>query len=140
MPFGRKRKSWKETAMILARNIAECRSEDPYKQVGAVIVKHDKSLILGYNGAPSDIDIDWSNRDERRKRVIHAEANALSLIQKHEGILIAVTALPCVDCLKLIAQKKIPCVIYGEELLGYDNDFTKQLANEFGITLEKLTI
>ena len=71
----RERLSWEDTAINLAFQIADYRSEDPYVQVGAVAVKKDKSIILGYNGAPSGIEIDWSNRDERRKRVLHAEAN-----------------------------------------------------------------
>lgn len=106
MPFGRTRKSWEVTAMTLARKIAELRSEDPYKQVGAVIVKKDKSILLGYNGAPSGIEIDWSNRDERRKRVIHAEENVLTQVNQGEALFIAITALPCWGCMRNFQHAK----------------------------------
>ena len=41
---GRNRLSWPETAMNLAFDIAKYRSEDPYVQVGAVIIKNDGSM------------------------------------------------------------------------------------------------
>lgn len=135
---GRARLSWEQTALNLAKNIAEYRSEDLHVQVGAVIIKNDGSLLVGYNGAPSGIEIDWSNRDERRKRVIHAEANVLNYVQPGECKLIAVTHLPCNECIKTIAQKRITRVIYGEVLSNYDSEFVFLLAKEFGIELKRL--
>lgn len=132
---GRKRLSWEETALRLAFNIAQYRSEDPYVQVGAVIIKNDNSIILGYNGAPPKIEINWQNRDERRKRVIHAEENALDNIKYGEAKLMAVTAMPCEKCMVKLAQKGIKKVYYNQELEGYDNNFAKQLAKEFQIEL-----
>ena len=132
---GRKRLSWEETALMLAFDIAEYRSEDPYVQVGAVIIKHDNSIILGYNGAPPKIYIDWSDRNARRDRVIHAEANALDNIRFGEAKLMAVTAMPCKACIVKLAQKGVKKVYYGKELDGYDNGLAKQLAKEFGIEL-----
>lgn len=132
---GRKRLSWEETALRLAFNIADYRSEDPYVQVGAVIIKHDNSIILGYNGAPPKIEVDWSDRNARRDRVIHAEENALDNIKYGEAKIVAVTAMPCKGCIKKLAQKGVKTVYYGQELDGYDNDFAKKLAKEFGIEL-----
>jgi deoxycytidylate deaminase len=132
---GRKRLSWEETAIKLAFNIADYRSEDPYVQVGAVIIKHDNSIILGYNGAPPNIEIDWSDRKARRKRVIHAEANALDNIKYGEAKILAVTALPCEICMVKVAQKGVRKLYYANELEGYDNDLSKLLAKEFGIEL-----
>jgi deoxycytidylate deaminase len=70
----RKRKTWEETALVLAETIARCRSEDPYMQVGACAVLQDNSVSLGYNGPPPKIEIDWSDRDSRLAR----ECGALS--------------------------------------------------------------
>lgn len=137
---GRNRLSWEETAIRLAFNIADYRSEDPYVQVGAVIIKNDNSIILGYNGAPPKIEIDWSNRDTRRKRVIHAEANALDNIKYGEAKLLAVTALPCEVCMVKVAQKGVKRVYYANELEGYDNQGAKILAQEFGIELIQVTL
>jgi len=135
---GRKRFDWPTTAMTLAKTIASARSEDPYVQVGAVAIKKDKSVILGYNGAPSGVNIDWSDRDSRRKRVIHAEANVLNYCKPGEVDYLAVTHMPCCECIKLIAQKGIKKVYYTNELPNYDNNLTKQLAQEFGIELKVL--
>lgn len=140
MTNGRKRLSWPKTALNLALNIAYYRSEDPYVQVGAVAIKNDDSVVLGYNGAPSGVEIDWSNRDDRRKRVLHAEANVLNFIKPNEVKFLATTHLPCPECLKIIAQKKINLVYYKGELEGYPNDLSLQLAKEFKIELIKLDV
>lgn len=92
--------------MNLAFDIAKYRSEDPYVQVGAVIIKKDGSMFLGYNGSPSGVSINWSDRDSRRDRVLHAEANVLNFVKPNEVKLLACTHLPCKECIKLIAQKK----------------------------------
>ena len=135
---GKNRLDWPETALSLAYDIAKYRSEDPYVQVGAVIIKKDGSMFLGYNGAPSGVDIDWSDRDARRERVIHAEANVLNFVKPNEVELLACTHLPCKECLKTIAQKKVSRVYYGEELNGYNSSLTFKLAEEFGVKIIKL--
>ena len=132
---GRKRLSWPETAIKLAFDIAEYRSEDPYVQVGAVIVKKDGSRFLGYNGAPSGVDIDWSDRDARRDRVLHAEANVLNFVKPDEVKMLACTHLPCKECVKVIAQKKVPHVFYSKILDGYDSSLTFKLAKEFKLNI-----
>jgi dCMP deaminase len=138
---GRNRLSWEETALRLAYNIADYRSEDIFIRVGACAIKKDgNSIVLGYNGSLPKQDIDWSNRDERRKRVCHAESNVLNRILPNEVSFLAVTHLPCPECLKIIGQKLIPKVIYCEELEGYPNDFTKKLAKEFNIELVQIKI
>ena len=138
---GRIRYSWEETALRLAFDIAKYRSEDPFVQVGGCAIKKDgNSFVLGYNGALPKIDIDWSNRDERRKRVIHAESNVLNRILPNECDILAVTHLPCSEFIKIIGQKGIKKVIYSYELDTYNNELTKQLAKEFGIKLIQIII
>ena len=135
---GRNRLNWAQTAINLAYDIAKYRSEDPYVEVGACIIKKDKSMLLGYNGAPSGVDIDWANRDKRRARVLHAEANVLNFVKPNEVELLACTHLPCTECLKVIAQKQIDKVYFAEYLDNYDSDATIELANEFGIELSQI--
>ena len=135
---GRNRLNWAQTAINLAYDIAKYRSEDPYVQVGACIIKKDKSMLLGYNCAPSGVDIDWANRDKRRARVLHAEANVLNFVKPNEVELLACTHLPCTECLKVIAQKQIDKVYFAEYLDNYDSDATIELANEFGIELSQI--
>ena len=125
--------SWEQYALDLAA-VAATRSKDPYRQVGACVLRHDKSVGgLGYNGAPSGIDIDWSDRDDRRKRVIHAEVNALRYLQPNEGWLLATTLLPCRSCLQMITGYGIKYVIYGE--VYEEDDFSLELCKEWGIEL-----
>lgn len=130
--------SWEEYALRLAFT-ASLRSQDEYKKVGACILRHDNSVAsLGYNGPPSGIEIDWTNRDERRKRVVHAEFNALKWIRPNEAKLLACTLCPCSDCMKSIAANGINTVIYAED---YTRDaFAKELAKEFKITLVQIPL
>lgn len=130
------RLTWPQYALLIAR-VASLRSEDPYKKVGSCALRFDKSIAgVGYNGAPKNIEIDWSNRDERRKRVIHSEINCLSYCRPSEIWLLACTMLPCRSCFQVIASYNIKIVIYNEI---YDkDDFTIQLAKEWGIELIQL--
>ena len=130
------RTSWGEYALELAK-AASIRSEDPYLKVGACVLREDNSVAgVGYNGSPSGVNIDWSDRDERRRRVVHAEINALRYSTPGECSLLACTLLPCNDCLKTIAAHGIKQVIYKDV---YDKDQTSlSLAREFKITLIKL--
>jgi deoxycytidylate deaminase len=129
----RPRKSWEETALILAEAIAECRSQDPYVQVGACAVLQDNSISLGYNGPPPGIEIDWSEREHRGARVIHAEVNALRAVEPGQCKFLAVTLLPCRHCMTFIASKAIKKIIfrdiYEKDRMAFD------LAREFGIEL-----
>jgi len=128
--------SWNEYALKLAL-VASERSEDPYVKVGACVLRHDHSIAsLGYNGAPPEVNIYWHDRDERRKRVVHAEVNALRYVKPSECYLLASTHLPCNDCLKMIAS-------YGIRKIVYQNDYEKdmsstELAKQFYIDLIKL--
>ena len=132
----RNRKSWEETALILAETIADCRSQDPYIQVGACAVLQDNSVSLGYNGPPPKIEIDWSDRDSRLSRVIHAEVNALRSVGPGQCKFLAVTLLPCRNCMTFIASKGVKRIVfrdvYERDQLAFD------LAKEFGIELVRI--
>lgn len=132
----RKRKSWEETALILAETIAACRSQDPYVQVGACAVLQDNSVTLGYNGPPPGIDIDWSERETRGARVIHAEVNALRSVDPGQCKFLAVTLLPCRHCMTFIASKGIKKILF-REVYQRDN-LAFELAREFGIKLVQM--
>lgn len=125
--------SWENYALKLAEVAAE-RSEDIYLKVGSCALRHDHSVAgIGYNGPPAGINIDWSNRDERRKRIVHSEINCLRYCKPGECYLIACTLLPCNSCLTVIASYGIKKIVYGEI---YDkDDSTLKLAAEFGIEL-----
>lgn len=130
------RLSWEEYALSLA-NTASLRSEDPYVKVGACVLREDWSVAgVGYNGAPADVEIDWSNRDERRKRVIHAELNALRYVKPKEGFVMACTLLPCRYCVQTCASYGIKHIIY-DKVYKVD-DFALTLCEEFKIGLHQI--
>jgi deoxycytidylate deaminase len=134
----RKRKSWEETALILAETIAACRSQDPYVQVGACAVLHDNSVSLGYNGPPPGIEIDWSERENRGPRVIHAEVNALRSVLPGQCKFLAVTLLPCRHCMTFIASKAVKKIVFRE--VYQRDDMAFELAREFRIKLVQMPV
>ena len=136
--FMKPRPNWNEFAMNLAAT-ASARSEDPFRRVGACALRYDHSVAgIGYNGAPSGISIDWSNRDERRKYVIHAEANALRFCRPDEVGFLASTLLPCTNCLTLIASYRIPRVFYRDGEVSFDPEDSFRVAKQLGVLLQKL--
>tara|TARA_R100001163_G_scaffold59465_1_gene48234 strand:- start:2479 stop:2895 length:417 start_codon:yes stop_codon:yes gene_type:complete len=123
-------------AIELAK-IAALRSEDPYVKVGCCVLRKDKSVAgLGYNGAPSGIEIDWSDRDKRRKRVLHAEVNALRYVKPNECDIIACTLLPCKSCIQMIAAYNIKKIIYKDIYLLDKSAI--ELCKEWNIKLIKI--
>ena len=127
------RPTWEEYALALAET-ASTRSEDPYTKCGACILRHDNSVAaLGYNGSPPGESIDWSDRDDRRPFVSHAERSALRYCKPGEGRLIAVTLYPCEACMMDIAMYGIKTVVY-RDLYERSNDASK-IAKKFNIEI-----
>lgn len=55
-------------------------SKDPSTKVGAILVKDNRVLGMGYNGFPpgvEDIEERYNNRELKYKLVVHAEVNAV---------------------------------------------------------------
>lgn len=111
------RLTWDQYAVQLAK-VAALRSPDPYKKVGACALDSKNRVIgVAYNGLISNFEPPvnfWNNRDERRKYVVHAEANLLSLFRRNKCKLLACTLLPCSACATLIAAHGIRKVVYNE--------------------------
>jgi len=98
-------------------------------QVGAIVVKDNRIVSIGYNGMPSG----WSNECETsvwdntagyevhksKPEVIHAEANAISKLAKcnesGDKASIYITHAPCIECAKLIYSSGISHVYYKED-------------------------
>lgn len=128
--------TWDEYALELA-SVAAKKSKDPWRKVGACLIRHDNTVAgIGFNGFPAGMREDWEDRDKRRAFVIHAEQNALRHVRPQECRLIAVTLLPCNDCLKAIASYGIERVVYRDT---YERDETSIcIAKDFGIDLMQL--
>lgn len=133
------RPTWHDYALDIAAAAAR-RSEDPYMKVGACILRADNSVAgVGYNGVPPGIELEWADREQRRQYVLHAEINAFRYCTLADTIggLLAVTHLPCEQCIKTIAAYGIKTVVYANELdwNTYNRDVINQVASTFGITL-----
>lgn len=135
------RYSWKKMFVEIAKVVAQ-RSADPHTQVGAVLVKNNCVIGVGYNGEPKGFhfDFDW-NSPEKYPYVIHAEMNAISNANRNgvdcNGADIYLTLSPCYDCIKLLIQHGIKNVYYLKEYK--DIDLTKQIVeNTDSIQLTKL--
>jgi dCMP deaminase len=104
-------------------------------QVGAIVVKDDRIISIGYNGMPAG----WTNECEyeeiryeqlyteemkviktgnlkTKPEVIHAEANAIAKLAKGsesgDGSDMFLTHAPCIDCAKQIYTAGIKRVFY----------------------------
>lgn len=120
-------------------HVASKRSEDPYKKVGAVAIRPDNSIAaVCYNGAPPKIEIDWSDRNERRQYVIHAEMNAMRYIKPHECNKVAITLSPCVDCLKNMVAYGIKDVYFTEKYENSDYFLIDKISNLYKIRLHHI--
>ena len=117
----RVRASWDEYFMAIARVVAT-RSTCDRKHVGAVIVRDRTILSTGYNGSirgmPHCTDAGHMMENDHCVATIHAEANAIIQAAKNgvliDGGMIYVTASPCWNCFKQIANAGIRRIVYGE--------------------------
>lgn len=144
------RPSWDEYFMEIA-DLVKKRSTCLRRQVGAVIVKDNRILTTGYNGAPpkmrhceelgclrQKLNIPSGERHELC-RALHAEQNAIIQAAKHgisvEGATIYVTALPCVICTKILIASGIKRIVYKG---NYPDELSQSMLDESGIQVDKL--
>ena len=112
--------------------------------VGAIVVKDDRIISIGYNGMPAGWDnncedeIKWPNGDIKflttKPEVLHAETNAIAKLARSNesglGSDMFITHSPCLDCAKLIFQSGIKRVFYSEE---YRDDTGTKFLKKSGI-------
>ena len=110
--------------------------------VGAIIVKDNRIISIGYNGMPSG----WDNNCENdfgldfkgnrtlvtKPEVLHAETNAIAKLAKStesgNGATLFVTHAPCLDCAKLVFQSGISSVYYRNNYRSGDGLYFLQRA------------
>jgi dCMP deaminase len=120
-PSLKKRASWDEYFMRIALQAAT-RSTCDRKHVGAVIVRDKTVLSTGYNGSirgmPHCDDVGHMMENDHCVATVHAEANAIIQAARHGTAIdnadIYITASPCWNCFKLIANSGIRRIFYLE--------------------------
>lgn len=139
-----KRASWDEYFMRIAVQAAT-RATCDRKHVGAVIVRDKTILSTGYNGSirgmPHCDDIGHMMENDHCIATVHAEANAILQAAKNgtsiDGADIYITASPCWNCFKLIANSGIRRVFYYE---FYRDDRILTVAKQAGIELKQVLL
>ena len=116
--------------------------------VGAIVVKDDRIISIGYNGMPAG----WDNNCEElvhriaeepvlktKPEVLHAETNAIAKLARSSdsglGSDIFITHAPCLDCAKLIYQSGIKRVFFGE---AYRDDAGIKFLKASGVDVEQI--
>jgi dCMP deaminase len=132
--------------MDVARRFAEL-SYARRLHVGAIVIKDDRIISIGYNGMPAGWDNECEdellNEDgpqlKTKPEVLHAESNAIAKLAKSndsgDGSDLFVTHSPCLECAKLIYQSGIRRVYYGE---NYRDDSGIQFLEKSGIQVAKV--
>ena len=117
--------------------------------VGAIVVKDDRIISIGYNGMPAgwDNNCEFEDKDPQTKQtslvtrpeVLHAETNAIAKLAKSNesgmGATMFITHAPCLDCAKLIYQSGINSVLYRN---FYRSDDGVSFLRKAGVTIEKI--
>jgi dCMP deaminase len=152
----------KQAYMKTAETFAEL-SHARRLHVGAIVVKDDRIISIGYNGMPAGWDNDCedeisANDGEYRRQllpktsgqwesfnlktkpeVLHAETNAIAKLARSSdsglGADLFVTHSPCLDCAKLIYQSGIKRVWYGAE---YRNSEGIDFLRRSGVEVENV--
>ena len=130
------------------------KSKDPSTKVGAVLVRPDmKMASIGFNGFPKRMldNPDYLSkpefRDQKLKRMVHAEINAINLCETTatEGYHMIVTRHPCGQCALQIACTGITDVWYLEDE-DYETRWSEsvsdacQIFEETGITVHAVRL
>ena len=152
------KQKWVDAFMDTAERFAQLSSAKRL-QVGAVVVKDNRIISIGYNGMPAG----WTNECEKRvytltqpaefldedgssynvvtkDEVIHAEANAiLKLARDGEsgyGSSLFCTHAPCIHCAKLVHGAGINKVYYRH---SYRDTIGLDFLEKCNIEVEKIS-
>ncbi len=141
------RPSWDDYFLQLADLVAS-RSTCLRRQVGAVLVRDERIIATGYNGAPRGIQHCLEAGCLREKmgipsgeryelcRGVHAEQNAIINAAYYgvstKGAILYCTNQPCLICARMIINAGIIKVVHRG---NFDDDFALQFMEEAGIEM-----
>jgi dCMP deaminase len=137
------KQAYMQTAQTFAELSHACRLK-----VGAIVVKEDRIISIGYNGMPSGWDNncedeflheDGSTTLRTKPEVLHAETNAIAKLAKSNdsgnGATMFITHSPCIECAKLIYQSGINHVVYMQK---YRDDAGIKFLEQSGVMVEQV--
>ncbi|RLF15326.1 MAG: cytidine deaminase [Thermoprotei archaeon] len=141
--------SWDEYFMEMAK-LASKRSTCLRRKTGAVLVKDNRVIATGYNGAPKglphcsevgcvreELKVPSGQRHELC-RGLHAEQNAIIQAAvfgvSTRGATLYCTTFPCSICAKMIINAEIKEVVYDDE---YEDELSRKMLLEAGVKVRK---
>ena len=143
------RPGWDNYFMKITQDVSE-RATCVKRKVGAIIIKDNRILSTGYNGAPKGFthcSAENCIRKERKVpsgerhelcRGLHAEQNAIIQAAVY-GVPIADSTIycnyqPCAICVKMILNSGIRKIVYSG---GYPDELAQQLLKESNLIVVK---
>jgi len=136
--------------MSLAYSVAG-QSSDWWRQVGAVLVVPEQTVLtafnhhlptahsIGINGDPRS-NYSWGEHIEC-STAIHAEASVIAQAANRgvrtEGSLLYVTTFPCQTCARLVSETRVRRIYYCE---GYSRADAQDILQVFGIELVRVDL
>ena len=152
------KQKWVDAFMDTAERFSQL-SSAVRLQVGAVVVKDNRIISIGYNGMPAGwtndcehvVDVaktdpryDYNNFTKELKtkdEVIHAEANAILKLARDgesgNGSTLFCTHAPCIHCAKLVHGAGINTVYYRD---AYRDEDGIDFLNKCKINVKKIDI
>lgn len=112
-------------------------------KVGAIIVKDNRIISIGYNGTPAG----WDNNCEHevngklttKDEVIHAEENAILKLARDgesgKGSTMYITHAPCIRCARLIYNAGVSSIYYE---IPYRDTSGIDFLQKCGISVQKI--
>jgi dCMP deaminase len=141
------KQKFKHAYMQTAQTFAEL-SHARRLKVGAIVIKEDRIISIGYNGMPAGwnntcedefLHEDGSTTLKTKSEVLHAETNAIAKLAKSNdsgnGATMFITHSPCIECAKLIYQSGIDHVVYMQK---YRDDAGIKFLERSGVVVEQV--
>lgn len=118
-------------------------SKDPENKVGAVIVDPRNIIVsTGYNGPPQGVSDNYSTKEEKLARTLHAEENAILWARRslQNCTLYLYPFIPCSHCAAMVIQTGIYRVVTTETEISnrWNPQVTIDMFNEARIELCQL--
>lgn len=109
-------------------------------QVGALIIRDNRIVSMGYNGTPAGMDhcshYEGEDINNSCEETVHAEVNAISFAARNgistEGATLICTHAPCVKCSQMIINTGIINVYYINK---YRSQAGLKLLTEAGLSV-----
>lgn len=128
-------KMYLEMCQVLAKQ-SYCKRQ----KVGALVVKENTIIGIGYNGTPSGFPNRCETEEgETHPETLHAESNAIAKCATNttstKGATLYTSLSPCLDCAKIIVQCEIKRVVF---MRHYRNSNGIKLLRKAGIEINHI--